>query len=282
MVLKQCTRRLHQRLGMDAIKAELARLQQQGSQGDGRKVWKKSMPLPAASQALAPPAPEAQKAPLALPTDETTQHLRATGQPVRLFGETEAQRRIRAGLSPLESPGGEEVLGGSKKRPRETEGDSAQQQHKLVTGAPTGDNVVKVNSENELGASCGGDGVGGGAGGGGGGEGGCGGESAEAAKGGGGSAPSLQRLQRKRSHLDALPFAPRQTAGDSHKYLYKFWNGLLSEWEEALSRRPAEVSGSAQGRMEEKSVSATRDRPLWLHSRWKYWHRLTGTSCCWP
>ena len=92
---------------------------------------------------------------------------------------------------------------------------------------------------------------------------------AEAAVVGGGSVNAKEeereeerppaRRRKGSSHLEAVPYAPSKPGGDAHKYLYKFWKGLLSEWEEQLEGRPREVALSPQGRAELESAQQTAE-----------------------
>jgi len=73
--------------------------------------------------------------------------------------------------------------------------------------------------------------------------------------------PSSAPKERRKgsSHLEAKQYAPSQPGGDPHKYLYKFWRGLLSEWEELLEARPSQEATSPQGQAETFSAAQTAE-----------------------
>ena len=262
----------------DVLASELSRLK--ADAGAGRKIWRKTVTAPAAGGAAAAPAPEsaaaaappapqpAAAAPAPAPAsdpplrsalrpsvpllDPATAALRAAGQPIRLFGESEAQRCARAGLPAPEDAG-------SRKRPRAEDGSEGAEPSSAAAAA-----AAATAPEAE------GSGAGGvrfaepvpeaapaaiGSGGGGGGDDA---PAAPADASAAAAAPPPPR-ERARSHLDALPFAPSQPAADAHRYLYKFWHGLLCEWEGALGARAAAHAASALGRAEAASAAQTRD-----------------------
>ena len=255
----------------DILASELSRLK--ADAGVGRKIWRKTVtapavggaapdplggaapapPPPAAPAAAPEPAPPAapplrsalRPSPQPPPLDAATAALRAAGQPVRLFGESEAQRCARAGL-PL--PEGS----GSRKRARqeeEGEGAGCAAAAEAAAAAPAAaDGHAAADEGGAAGVRF-----------------------AEPPAPSPPSAPAEPapppqppaaappREQRARSHLDALPFAPGQPASDAHRYLYKFWHGLLCEWEGALGARAPAQAGSALGRAEAASAAQTRD-----------------------
>jgi pre-mRNA-splicing factor 18 len=53
--------------------------------------------------------------------------------------------------------------------------------------------------------------------------------------------------------------AARGLSADVPRYLYKFWRGLLTEWEAALLARPMDVSSSAQGRADYGAFAQTSE-----------------------
>lgn len=71
-------------------------------------------------------------------------------------------------------------------------------------------------------------------------------------------APPKER-RKGSSHLESKQYAPSQPGGDPHKYLYKFWRGLLSEWEELLEARPPTDASSPQGQAESFSAAQTAE-----------------------
>ena len=258
---------------MDVLQAELSRLKD--ADAGGRKIWRKSVTASAAPIPATVPAPAAlpvraaAPTPTVAPVDEVTAALRAAGQPVRLFGETEAQRCARAGVpytapaaAPSSSGGSDSGGAASRKRPRQEQeqgqgqegaGEAYAEEPRLESaGAAGAGGRVRFQEEAAVIPAAG--------------------EapyssaapeaSTDAAEAAAGEAPpphAPSHSARKRSHLDALPFAPHLPKGDAHRHLYKFWHGLLCEWEEALAARPAAHAGSAQGRAEAQSASQTRE-----------------------
>ena len=255
---------------MDVLQAELTRLKD--ADAGGRKIWRKSVtasaaPIPAAVPAPAASVPVRAAAPAVLPVDEVTAALRAAGQPIRYFGETEAQRCARAGVpyaapaaAPSGSGGSDSGGAASRKRPRQEEqGQEGAGAASAEAGEPRLDSAGAAGAEGRVRFQ----------------------EEAAvipaAAEAPSSAAPEASAAAghaaaddappsgapahpaRKRSHLDALPFAPHLPKGDAHRHLYKFWHGLLCEWEEALAARPAAHAGSALGRAETQSAAQTRE-----------------------
>ena len=255
---------------MEALQKELERKKAQLASGGGPKVWQRAV-LPAASlpPALPPsaaPLAAVPAAPAAAPlstASELTAALRRAHQPARLFGESEADRRARlehfAGGS---GGGGGGSVGAapalseppapppSRKRGREGEADAqtsgdASKPAEVEAGGAAGDAgeagggaAAEDGGAEEAGA-----------------------EAAAAAASSDAAPPRAPPPQRRyATHLDAVPFAPSEPGGgDLHKYLYKFWHGLLCEWEAVLKRRPEAAAGSAMGREETRTAEQTRE-----------------------
>jgi len=68
-----------------------------------------------------------------------------------------------------------------------------------------------------------------------------------------------RRIKRRKgcSYLEAKHMDRSSPEWDAHKYLYKFWKGLLSKWEEHLEGRPKDLANSPQGAAETASAAQT-------------------------
>jgi len=51
----------------------------------------------------------------------------------------------------------------------------------------------------------------------------------------------------------------RADEGDEHKYCYKFFKGLLNEWEDALAARPEALRASPAGKEETYMLKQSKD-----------------------